>query len=119
MTEVIVFPSVEKVLVAALNAVLDVPVSTKVPAQRPPSFVRLVRVGGSRPNLVTDRSIVTFECWATDEPAAERQGALTYGPVLEPVSSMPPPARSARTPGRGVEGIRAARRARRWRDRHR
>ena len=81
MTEVIVFPSVQATLVAALKAVLTVPVSTKVPAQRPASFVRLVRVGGSRPNLVTDRSIVTFECWAADEPAAERLGALTSAHV--------------------------------------
>ena len=82
MTEVIVFPDTEGILVSALNARLDVPVLTKVPNPRPPAFVRLVRVGGFRPNLVTDRAMVVFECWAATGTAAERLSALVQGHVF-------------------------------------
>lgn len=81
MTEVIVFPDAEAVLVAALKPVLGVPVVTRVPVTRPPSFVRLVRVGGSEPNLITDRATVVFECWAENAPDASDLASLTRGHV--------------------------------------
>lgn len=65
MPETIVFPDVEAVLVSALSPLVSVPVSTRVPASRPDAFVLVRRVGGARPNLVTDRATVTVECWST------------------------------------------------------
>jgi hypothetical protein len=41
------------------------PVVIGVPDPRPSRFVRLVRVGGSQSNLVTDRPRIVFECWST------------------------------------------------------
>jgi hypothetical protein len=52
----------------------DLRVVTVVPADRPASFVRLVRVGGPRRDLVTDVPMVVFECWAVDEFAAAELG---------------------------------------------
>lgn len=40
------------------------PVVIGVPNPRPARFVRLVRVGGSQSNLVTDRPRIVAECWA-------------------------------------------------------
>ena len=82
MSEAIVFPDAEGILVSALKARLTVPVVTKVPATRPASFVRLVRVGGGRANLVTERPIIVFECWAATGPAAERLSALVHAHVF-------------------------------------
>ncbi|MFI8853684.1 hypothetical protein ACIGW3_26310 [Streptomyces sp. NPDC053499] len=47
-----------------------VPVGTRVPDPRPPSFVRLERVGGTRRDLVTDGPRLTVECWGPTEEAA-------------------------------------------------
>lgn len=69
-SEIIAFPDAEGVLVNFLNGVLDVPVSTRVPSPRPASFVRVVRVGGSRRDLVTDGPLLVFEAWAATETAA-------------------------------------------------
>lgn len=71
---IVAFPDVEAFLVRVLRDVLDVPVSTRVPADRPPAFVRLVRVGGTRRDVVTDLPMVTFECWALSETRAADLG---------------------------------------------
>lgn len=70
MTETIVFPDVEAVVVAALSARVGVPVATRVPNPRPDAFVLVGRVGGSRPNVVTDRAAVTVECWSASNVEA-------------------------------------------------
>lgn len=77
MTEVIVFPDIEGVLVTALTPALSLPVTTKVPATRPDKFVRLSRIGGNRRNVITDRAMVVVECWAKSTTEAERLSALT------------------------------------------
>lgn len=64
MTETIIFPDVEAVLVSALSERVGVPVSTRVPNPRPEAFVVVRRVGGTRPALITDRAAVTVECWS-------------------------------------------------------
>ncbi len=47
MTDAVIFPDVEALLLAYLKPlVAPVKVVTKVPAARPASFVKLVRVGG-------------------------------------------------------------------------
>lgn len=48
---------------------LDVPVRTRVPDPRPPLFVRIERVGGSRLDRVTDRPRLDVACWGPDEGA--------------------------------------------------
>ncbi|MFE9810707.1 hypothetical protein [Streptomyces sp. NPDC005548] len=48
---------------------VDVPVVTRVPSSRPPAFVRIERVGGSRIDRVTDRPRLDVECWGPDEGA--------------------------------------------------
>lgn len=48
---------------------LDVPVRTRVPDPRPPQFVRIERVGGSRLDRVTDRPRLDVACWGSDEGA--------------------------------------------------
>lgn len=76
MTEVIVFTPAELVAVAHLSEVLNVPVSTRVPATRPPSYVRVVRTGGGRESLVTDRAQLTVEAWAPTELEAAQLAEL-------------------------------------------
>jgi hypothetical protein len=46
-----------------------VPVVTRVPSIRPPRFVRIERIGGSRLDRVTDRPRIDVECWGPDEGA--------------------------------------------------
>lgn len=70
MGEVILFPDIEALLVSAVAADLGVPVSTRIPDERPDTFIRLVRVGGTRRGLVTDAAMVVFECWAPTGLAA-------------------------------------------------
>lgn len=75
MTEAIIFPDVEALLIRSLS--VGVPVSTRVPNPRPASFVRVKRAGGGRRNLVTDACLVVVECWAATEPAAAELAELT------------------------------------------
>lgn len=71
MTEAIAFPDIEALVVAYLEPLVGTRVVTKVPSTRPDSFVRVLRIGGPRANLVTDRPLVTVEAWATSTTAAE------------------------------------------------
>jgi len=64
VTEAILFPDAESLLIRYLEPLLGVPVSTKIRGTYP--FVRVNRVGGPRSNLVTDRAMVTFEAWAAN-----------------------------------------------------
>ena len=68
------FPDAVDVVRTYLQAALDaaglgVRVVTRVPSSRPPSFVRIERVGGSRLDRITDRPRLDFECWGPDEGA--------------------------------------------------
>lgn len=76
MTELLAFPDAEAVAVAALDAALTVPVSTRVPNPRPAVFVRVARVGGARVNLVTDAPVLVVECWAASSVAAAELARL-------------------------------------------
>jgi hypothetical protein len=71
----IVFPDAEQLLcdwlrTSLLNRGYNVPVTTSVPATRPPSFVRLMRTGGARRTLVSDAAQITVESFAAKESAA-------------------------------------------------
>jgi hypothetical protein len=68
--QTIVFPDVEALLVTYLNGILDVPVFTRIPNPRPPSFVRVLRTGGPKQGLVTDEAQITVEAWHNDSVQA-------------------------------------------------
>lgn len=75
MSEAIIFPDIEALLVRYLPSLVGVPVVTKVPAHRPASFVRVKRVGGSRRDRITDQPLVVVEAWAATETDAALLGA--------------------------------------------
>lgn len=50
---------------------LDVPASTKAPKTWTTAFVRVSRIGGGRPNLVTDKAALLIECFSPDSVEAE------------------------------------------------
>lgn len=56
-------PDAEQLLIDYLAPVLAVPVGTKAAAGN--EFVRLIRTGGPRPTLVTDRPQITFEAYSS------------------------------------------------------
>ena len=82
MSEVIRFPSAEKLLVATLKPILGMPVVTKVPNPRPGTFVRLKKVGGTRRDIVTDSPMVVVECWAPTGPEADDLSQLVRGHIF-------------------------------------
>lgn len=83
MSEVIVFPDVEAVVVSYLNAAYvarseTARASTKVPATRPTKFVRVIRTGGPA-DFVIDRAQLTIEAWANKATDAMALMQLTRG----------------------------------------
>jgi hypothetical protein len=69
--ETIVFPDAVQLVCDHLRTRLaTIPVGSQVPTDRPATFVRIVRVGGVRRNLVTDEATLTIEAWAATEQAA-------------------------------------------------
>lgn len=67
-----IFRDTEALLVGAIKAALadETPVATRAPANDPPRYVRLSRVGGPAANPFIDSPMVTVECWATNDGAA-------------------------------------------------
>ena len=61
-----------------------VPVQMDVPNPRPDRFVRLVRVGGTQSNLVTDRPRIVLECWDTLGIGASELACLVRALVSAP-----------------------------------
>lgn len=45
---------------------------TTIPDTRPARFVRTIRTGGYRRDIITDVARLTFECWAEKKITAER-----------------------------------------------
>lgn len=83
MSEVIVFPDVEALIVSYLNAEFALRsetarASTKVPKDRPSKFVRVLRTGGTS-ELVIDRAQITLEAWADKAVDAVALMQLTRG----------------------------------------
>lgn len=60
----------EQALVAHHNGLLAEPVGTRVPAARPPAFVRVTRTGGAHRDLVLTDSTVLYECWGSTDSLA-------------------------------------------------
>lgn len=84
MTEAVLFPDAEVLLVAYLSEALPgVPVSTKIPNPRPDvPFLRVLRVGGTRRDLVTDQPMVVVEAWAGDDGPASDLARLAQAYVF-------------------------------------
>lgn len=61
------FADLQLLAVEYLNRHLDEPVSTRVPATRPSSFVRVMVTGGARVNVLFDRPTLTVEAWHQTE----------------------------------------------------
>lgn len=68
MPKTLTFGDVEALLVANLN--VGVPVATRIPANTPPAFVRVIRTGGVQQSRISDRPIVTVEAFAQTGTAA-------------------------------------------------
>lgn len=56
---------------------VTVPVVAEVPDPRPDRFVRVVRIGGARANLITDTPRVVAECWDLSGSGAAEMAAIT------------------------------------------
>lgn len=82
------FPDPKAVMVEHLAGVLDVPVASRVPDQRPERFVRVLVTGGAGLNGRVFSSVrFTVEAWATVEHeaaqlAAEAREAVTNANAL-------------------------------------
>jgi hypothetical protein len=77
VTETVIFPVIESLVIAYLEAHIPERVAAEVPADRTPSasFVKVERVGGPRRDRVTDAPMVVVQCWAPSKAEAARLGA--------------------------------------------
>lgn len=62
-------PDVELLLTVYLTALLDVPVATRVPRQRPETWLQIRRIGGVL-ELPRDRPRVDLIAWGRDDASA-------------------------------------------------
>lgn len=79
----------EKIVRDFLDARLDVPVSTKVPKDRPTTFVRVWRTGGAAVNRILDRPMITVQAWAPNSVAASDLSTLCRNLLLAGYTAMP------------------------------
>jgi hypothetical protein len=63
-------PDTVATIIAHLNEELSVPVSSKVPPNRPAEFVTVQRTGGPQATQVSDQPQITIDCWANDDITA-------------------------------------------------
>jgi hypothetical protein len=87
MPEIVVFPDavyeVGSYLASRLTARGDAtPVYSRVPNPRPATFVRVIRTGGPRRNLVVDDAQITVEAWAATDEAAHDLAQLCRAILL-------------------------------------
>lgn len=76
------FPDAVQIVGAYLREALvargdPVPVVSRIPAKRPPRFVRVERVGGTRLDRITDRPRLDVHNWGPDEGAATDLAIVT------------------------------------------
>ena len=71
-----------EIVVQALTKVLDVPVSTIMPTDRPPQHVIVSRIGSSEPTFGTSISRFLIECFATSPLEAEQLGEHVHAKWL-------------------------------------
>ncbi|MCQ9367339.1 hypothetical protein NQ036_03640 [Brevibacterium sp. 91QC2O2] len=78
------FPSARRLLREHLAGLLDVPVVTRVPAERPPGFVRILNAGGAgRLGPVLEEVALTVESWDDSEVVAEDRANHIRGLLCE------------------------------------
>lgn len=83
---VILFPNAVTVVLSRLRAALPAVIFVHdLPATRPSAFVRLLRTGGPRTNLVVDGAQLTIEAWGPTSDAA----ATTAELVRAHLNSLP------------------------------
>ncbi|MFJ1640814.1 hypothetical protein [Streptomyces sp. NPDC088256] len=79
---VVVMPDAVAVVTGYLRAALKahgkpVPVVSRIPSPRPPSFVQVQRIGGTQQTVVSDRPRLDIHCWGESESAAHDLAALS------------------------------------------
>lgn len=65
--DLVVFGDTELKLTGFLAANIEPPVTTRVPRDRPVTFVRVVLTGGRGLNRIVDAPLVTVEAWAASK----------------------------------------------------
>lgn len=72
MSEIVVFPDVEALVIQVLNTDPRVPAkwATEIPAARPDEFGRVKRFGGPRESLLSENANLIVEAWALTEVRA-------------------------------------------------
>lgn len=68
---------------------IAVPVSTRVPATRPVTFIRTWRTGGAATNRILDRPMITVEVWAPDSVTASSIAGRARDMLLGAYTGMP------------------------------
>lgn len=66
----IIFPDVEQITCEYLTTLLEVPCVTRIPTERPESFVIVRRIGGTRQTVVTDAAELILEAFAATDADA-------------------------------------------------
>lgn len=79
MTELILFPDVEALIISYFNTELpaygiDAKSFSAVPENRPDAFFRVMRTGGPATDFFIDTAQMTIESWAEDEDVAYNNG---------------------------------------------
>ena len=59
-----------------------IPVGFRMPDVRPPTFVKVDRIGGRMHNVVTDAPRVLVECWGPDAGTVEQMTCTARGALL-------------------------------------
>lgn len=99
------YPDAEDLLIGYLMPIVDVPVSTRVPRERPDRWVQVRRSGGIN-DVVRDRPRIDVFAWGSDEGDAHDlcmtarsalhalEGTTLLGPVCYGVEEFLGPTRS-------------------------
>lgn len=80
---------VEAMIVGFLGARLSESVATKVPADRPASFVRVWRTGGVATSRVLDRPMITVQAWAPNTVDAGALAGRCRDALFNEYTAMP------------------------------
>ena len=83
------FPDVDAMLVSFLTPRVTVHVHVTVPAQRPASFIRAWRNGGSASNRILDNATVTVDAWAESSVEAATLAEDVRGLFHHSYTAMP------------------------------
>lgn len=101
MAELLIPSDDELAAVTELRARMPVEIGTKVPRPRPSEFGRVVSVGGTQRDLVTDSPTLTLEGFAETETRARRISA-------EMIAHLQAAGRAGRVGGIPCYGVRVA-----------